>query len=122
MCSVSFFSAYGGTAAMPVWPAAQRRRSDRPDRRLASAGVHFEVRVLAKLLDTHEHAAHPLRHALLGATVGALLPRCGDHGHDSVSGSATAHRLAQVQAGRRVEAHIPDTVGGQPAAVAAAAE
>src|SRR5713226_6079370 len=57
---------------------------------LSSAGVHFEVRVLAKLLDTHKNAPQALRLALFGAAVAALLPHRGDHGLDLFSGRATA--------------------------------
>src|SRR5712692_5990612 len=92
------------------------------ERRSSSAGVHFEVRVLAKLLDTHKNAPQALRLALFGAAVAALLPQRGDGGLDLFSGRATAHRLPQVNPIPRVQTQIPNAVGGQPAAVAPPAE
>src|SRR5712692_8007775 len=78
------------------------------ERRSSSARVHFEMRVLAKLLDTHKNAPQALRLALFGAAVAALLPHRGDHGLDLFSGRATAHRLPQVNPIPRVQTQIPD--------------
>ena len=113
------------------------RRDERPRRRgvdrdsLRSAGaasaaprVHLEVRILLELASTRtsgersrERRAAPRRRGRRG-TPGAC---------DQGRGSSSARRPARSgprrsMPARRVEAQVPEAVGGQPAAVAGAAE
>ena len=56
------------------------------------------------------------------AAIGAALPRVGDQRRELVARGARAQRRAQVDAARGVEAQVPHAIGGQPAAIAVAAE
>ncbi len=90
---------------------------------LSPPRVHFEVRVLAEVLDRHEAAAlAPEGQAFLGTAVRALAPSGRDECGQLLARGAAAQRPTKVDAARRVEAQVPQAVGRQPATIAAAAE
>ena len=89
---------------------------------LPAARVHFEVRILAKLLDPDEHAALARGGAQLRAAVGARAPDGGNARGNFLGRGACAQHLAEIDPGLRVQAQIPEPIRGQAAAVAAPAE
>src|SRR5437867_4723924 len=84
--------------------------------------MHLPVRVGAQRVDPVERAAVGKREALLGAAVGAALPRLPDERRQLRVPRAPAQRVAQIDPALRVEAQEPGAVGGDAAAVARAAE
>jgi len=84
--------------------------------------VHFEVRILSKFFDPDEDAAVACGGAQLRATICARAPNGRNARGKFLSRSARAQHLPQIDPGLRVQAHIPEAVRGQAAAVATAAE
>src|SRR2546427_8519326 len=84
--------------------------------------MHFEVRVLTKLVNADEHTAVPLGFAQLGAAVRAFAPDRGDARGEFLGGSTSAQWFPEVDPRLRVQAEVPEAVGRQAAAVAAPAE
>src|SRR5579862_9608336 len=84
--------------------------------------MHFKVRILAQLVDADEHAALAGGCAQLCAAVGARLPDRGNARGNFTGGSAIAQHSPEVDPRLRVQAQIPESIGGQAAAVARAAE
>src|SRR5712692_7595500 len=84
--------------------------------------MHFEVRVLTKLVNADEHTAVPLGLAQLRPAVRAFAPDRGDARGEFLGRRACAQRLPEVDPRLRVQAEVPEAVGGQAAAVAAPAE
>ena len=92
--------------------------------RLSAARVHLEVGIALQLADLDERAAlgRPRREAGLGAPVGPAPPRARDQLPERLTARPTPQRLAQIEAGLRVEAEVPHAVGGEAAPVAGLAE
>src|SRR5438046_9528185 len=91
--------------------------------RLASAGMHLEMRIaLEQILHRNERAPVAERDALLGAAIGAAAPALGDHRRQFAGCDAAPQRTAQIHAVRGVEAEIPDAVRREPAAIARTAK
>src|SRR6478735_1439973 len=84
--------------------------------------MHFEVRILLERAHRHERAPLAKLEALLGAAVVACLPGTGQKSFQFAGGGPGAQRAAEIDAARRVETQIPDTVGREAAAIAAPAE
>src|SRR5215468_3039815 len=89
---------------------------------LPAPRVHLQVRIRAQATDLHERTAVPQPQPRLGAAVGAPVPRARDQRGELVTRGSTAERPPEVDALLGVEAQVEDTVGGEPAAVAARAE
>ena len=108
------------------WRRAPGRRpwlSSTAAHRSTSPRVHLEVRIaLAARRSGSAAARSRQRQALLGAAVGRAPATSAVI--SALSSSALAPRRAAARAGRcpcvRVEAEVPQAVGGQPAAVAVA--
>ena len=102
--------------ALLFFGASKRRRLA-----LTSAGVHLEMRILAKSPERNEGTPVVQREPGFGAAIVATLPAGGDQLR-SLRAGAPPQGGAQVDSARGVEAQVPHAVGGQPAAIAAAAE
>jgi len=89
---------------------------------LSAAGMHFEVWIQAKLLDANKYSALSCRGAYLRAAVRTRAPYGRNARGKFLRRSACAQHLAEVDPGLCVEAQVPDSIRGQPAAVAALAE
>src|SRR6266851_9669500 len=86
---------------------------------LTAAGMHFEVRVQAKVLDPNKHAALPCGGAQLRAAIRARAPHGGNARGEFLGRSACAQHLAEVDPSLRVQAQVPKPIRGQAASVAA---
>src|SRR2546427_286528 len=89
---------------------------------LATARVHFEVRIALELTDLHQRPTVASGQPLLGAAIGTASPPAGDPFDQLLAPGAGAQRPAQIDALDGVEAGGPHAVGRQPTAVARSAE
>jgi len=80
------------------------------------------MRVFLQRRQRNQRCASADDEPLLGAAIGALRPDGSNQLNEIVAGRAGAERPAQVSSRGRVEAHQPDTVGGQAAAIAVPAK
>src|SRR5688572_13532673 len=80
------------------------------------------MRILLQRGERNQGFAGRQAEPFLGAAIGALRPDGLNQPQAIVRRRAGAERPPQVGSGARVEAHQPDAVGGQPAAVAIPAE
>ncbi len=92
------------------------------DRSLTTPRVHFEVRVLLEDAQGDVAAAPADREPFFGAAVGAAFPDRANQVEQRLARRAGAQRAAQVRAVLRVQAEQEHAVGGEPRAVARAAE
>src|SRR5262245_12714127 len=83
---------------------------------LATARVHFEVRIALELSDLDQRPPVAPGQPLLGAAIGAATPATRDQFHQLLAPGARAKRRAQVDALDGVEAEVPHAVGGETAA------
>src|SRR5262245_41774750 len=107
------------TSIFVVSPVLTLRSSSRM---LPAPCVHLQVRILAQATDLDERRAVAQPEALLGTAVRPPRPGARDEARELLAGGTVPQRPAKVDTFLRVEAEIPDAVGGQPASVAASAE
>src|SRR5262245_33584851 len=107
------------TSIFVVSPVLTLRSSSRM---LPAPCVHLQVRILAQATDLDERRAIAQPEALLGTAVRPPRPGARDEARELLAGGTVPQRPAKVDTLLRVEAEIPDAVGGQPASVAASAE
>src|SRR5438128_8773894 len=115
---ILFIMGSKATDAFPLsttWKGGQGVRSPSPC-------MHLAVGVGAQRIDPVQGT--PVRYAesLLRPAVAATLPRFPDEGRQLRVRDAAAQRVAQIDSPRGVQTQEPRAVGGDPAAVAGAAE
>src|SRR6266566_6891906 len=87
-----------------------------------SPGVHLSMGIGPEAVQGIQRTALRQREALLSAAVGAPVPGLRDRRGQSFVRRTAAQRGAEIDAPLSVEAQEPGAVGGEPAAIAAAAE
>src|SRR6266550_5559740 len=87
-----------------------------------SPGVHLSMGIGAEAVQGIQGTAFRQRQALLGAAVGAPVPGVRDRRGQSFVRRTAAQRGAEIDAPLSVEAQEPGAVGGEAAAITAAAE
>src|SRR4029077_11377851 len=89
---------------------------------LTASSVHFEMWILAKLLDPYQDAALSCGGAQFGAPIRSRAPNESNARGQLFWCSPCTQHVTEIDPGLRVQAQIPETIGGQAAAVATLAK
>src|SRR4029453_13776979 len=105
-------------------PPAPRSRTSTPgpSAMLASPRVHLQVRIALELADLYQGLSLWRRQPRLRSPVAATLPGGPDQRPELPLRGPAAQRLPQIRPPHRVQAEIPEPVGGEPAPITAPAE
>ena len=111
----AFISARG---APPPLALARRLRASLGPQALPSSGVHLQVGVLLQSGDGNEDVAALDGEPFFRPAIRPLCPHGGDELPQVVARGSRAQGTPEIRAGARVEAHQPDAIGRQAAAIA----